>query len=277
MIADIEPIIVEAISELQTGFQKTINNINGRVRKVLRDLPTDQETGNVLRTQITNEAVNNIVQSSYEAVQAGAYIDRLNKFMRATLDPVDLAIRDQYAILKKPPEVLTIQDQLRTQFSQQLLPDNYFTGVILPVMDMVYPSINEGTSLDALVDQVTSTIQSRTAAYINVSILTPVQLYARNLNDFYRNLRGFQFARYVGPRDERNRDFCHQRAGRVYHQQEIAQWAYLDWEGKIPDTNINNIERYLGGYNCRHILEFIPVSEVPESTLSRARQNNYLR
>lgn len=50
---------------------------------------------------------------------------------------------------------------------------------------------------------------------------------------------------YVGPRDEKNRPFCAERAGNIYTMKEVLSW---DNGQGLPAAV------YCGGYNCRHFL-----------------------
>lgn len=66
---------------------------------------------------------------------------------------------------------------------------------------------------------------------------------------------------YSGPVDDKTRDFCASRAGKVHHVDELAQW---DNEQDLP------VEIYLGGYNCRHSIDFISVFSAPKYEMSDA-------
>ena len=50
------------------------------------------------------------------------------------------------------------------------------------------------------------------------------------------------------------RIFCESRVGNVYNRETILSWDDLQWQGKKPD---NEILIDLGGYNCRHDLDWI--------------------
>lgn len=55
---------------------------------------------------------------------------------------------------------------------------------------------------------------------------------------------------YAGDIIETTREFCRERAGKVFHVDELDEW---DNEQDLP------VEQYLGGYNCRHSIDFISV------------------
>lgn len=61
---------------------------------------------------------------------------------------------------------------------------------------------------------------------------------------------------YSGPLDAANRDFCHQRAGRVFTDDEIRDAIA---NNPIPGSSM----RLPGGFNCRHVLVPVPVDDMP--------------
>jgi hypothetical protein len=86
----------------------------------------------------------------------------------------------------------------------------------------------------------------------------PMTTYATNYTfdatmQFHRavNLKkaedaGFDHFKYVGSIIGDSRDFCRQRAGRIFSRKEIESWDF-DWQGKSGPALTN-----CGGYNCRH-------------------------
>ena len=76
---------------------------------------------------------------------------------------------------------------------------------------------------------------------------------------------------YRGTKIESTRSFCNFRTGKYFTKKEIQDWAGLNWTGKIPGTNKDNIFTLRGGYNCRHLI--IPVSaEVYKARVNKAIQ-----
>lgn len=58
---------------------------------------------------------------------------------------------------------------------------------------------------------------------------------------------------FAGPADKKNRDFCHDRVGKVFTRAEIDQ---------MDNGQIDNVFLTGGGYNCRHV--FMEVSKLSE-------------
>ena len=66
---------------------------------------------------------------------------------------------------------------------------------------------------------------------------------------------GFEFAIYEGGLIETSREFCKDHNGNVYHKSEIS-----DFDPKVAKQPNYNPFTDLGGYGCRHHLNFIPTS-----------------
>jgi hypothetical protein len=79
--------------------------------------------------------------------------------------------------------------------------------------------------------------------------------YQRVAANKVRQKIGLKYAIYQGGLIETSRSFCNSRNGKVFSEKEIASWSSLEWQGK-PETGYDPITD-LGGYNCRHRLDWI--------------------
>ena len=80
------------------------------------------------------------------------------------------------------------------------------------------------------------------------------QAYSRTLDEDYSKVLELNYAIYAGGEMKTTRDFCTERNGNVYNRETILSWDDEEWQGKKPN---NNILIDLGGYNCRHDLDWI--------------------
>lgn len=71
----------------------------------------------------------------------------------------------------------------------------------------------------------------------------------------YADDLGFEFAIYEGGLIETSREFCKDHNGNVYHKSEIA-----DFDPKVAKQPDYNPFTDLGGYGCRHHLNWIPTA-----------------
>lgn len=84
--------------------------------------------------------------------------------------------------------------------------------------------------------------------------LNEFQAYSRSLDEQFSKALKLNYAIYAGGEIQTTRVFCDERNGNVYNRETILSWDALEWQGKKPD---NNILIDLGGYNCRHDLDWI--------------------
>ena len=82
------------------------------------------------------------------------------------------------------------------------------------------------------------------------------QGYSRSLDEQYSKALKLNYAFYAGGKIKSTRDFCQERSGNLYNRETILSWNHTpaNWAGRKPD---NNILIDMGGYNCRHDLDWI--------------------
>lgn len=78
--------------------------------------------------------------------------------------------------------------------------------------------------------------------------------YDRGVASAYSSKLGLNYAVFQGGIMQTTRPFCRQRNNKVFTREEIKSWELLEFEGKPVSYN-PFID--LGGYNCRHTLDWI--------------------
>lgn len=117
----------------------------------------------------------------------------------------------------------------------------------------------EATASGAIAGRAATTVSDLTSIYER----TTVKVIADEMEA--------AFFLYQGSEIATTREFCAERHDRVWHRQEIEDWAHLEWAGKIPETTEATIFTNLGGYQCRHILLPLALRDVPSADLARMR------
>lgn len=80
------------------------------------------------------------------------------------------------------------------------------------------------------------------------------QMFDRTVQNTVATDLGLAFALYSGTEIKNSRVFCKERTGIIYSRAFIESWNGLNWDGKIPGTDVKET---LGGYNCRHHLSWL--------------------
>lgn len=78
--------------------------------------------------------------------------------------------------------------------------------------------------------------------------------YQRDAANESRKKLGLRYAVYEGGTIKKTRDFCREKDGKIFEDKEIALWVSQDWKGKSTPYNPFI---HLGGYNCRHRLNWV--------------------
>ena len=83
-----------------------------------------------------------------------------------------------------------------------------------------------------------------------------LQAYTRTLDEQFSKEAKLNYAIYAGGEIKTTREFCDQRNGKVFNRETILSWNHTpaNWSGRKEN---NNILIDLGGYNCRHNLDWI--------------------
>ena len=128
------------------------------------------------------------------------------------------------------------------------------------IMQSMYDSIYGGSSFQSLIEtiraEVTGLLDRRgrsLSRYAQVFAHDTLMSFFSKVSKAKADENDFDTFIYYGDTVRDSRDFCIQRAGRVYTSKQIESWQRLDWKGKRP----GNIWIVRGGYHCRH--HFVPV------------------
>jgi len=80
------------------------------------------------------------------------------------------------------------------------------------------------------------------------------QQYDRSISKEYADQLNLNYAVYSGTTMSETRPFCSARVGKVFTRKEVESWRNLSFQGKPKNYNPSTD---LGGYNCRHSLDWI--------------------
>jgi len=148
----------------------------------------------------------------------------------------------------------------------ELIVEGYLDGlfdnnqIATSIQSTIRNSVNTSQTLSTLGKLVTEQIKGKEDKFGAITNYhyqngyDQFQTYSRALDEDYSVALQLNYAIYAGGEMGKTRDFCAERNGNVYNRETVLSWNDLDWQGKKAN---NNILIDLGGYNCRHDLDWI--------------------
>ena len=110
--------------------------------------------------------------------------------------------------------------------------------------------------LSTIIKGVPDGVEGKLARHYKTFVNDAYQEVDRTYNTLIAKDLKLQAFRYSGGKIKTTRNFCCQRNGLIFTEKEAEQWKKLKWGGK-PKTGYNPITQ-MGGYNCRHNVQWLP-------------------
>lgn len=216
---------------------------------------------------------NGRVKSTTSNLRKASQLKGLKKFLRNVVNAsmydyygnqfnnVSKGSKRYYGLFETPKaaedRIKTKGEILTSGFLDSLFDKNEITQAI---QSTIVNGVNTGQRTAELKNLLTEQIKGKEEkfglieAYHYKNGRDEFQAYSRTLDNEYSTVLDLNYAIYAGGEMNTTRTFCTERAGNVYNRETILSWNDENWQGKKEN---NNILIDLGGYNCRHDLDFI--------------------
>lgn len=264
-----------------------------KIQKSLKKLTTNN--GSIELTQENFAEINNIISEYTNAIKGSGYYNDLKKFV----DEFGEQKKMNDTFLKKTldgfePDKRTglIYKQGQLQ-ANQVLGDNTVKSTSDIINSMINSSIVNGDNILDLTSNLSIAIQGNSeidGALVKSAKLNARDIYATSERGYTTAISkefGIQFYQYLGGKMDTTRCFCKQRAGNIYHIEEIKAWGRKEdlascntgqgWAGMAKGTNENTIMSVAGGYNCGHSFTPKGIKDVPINVIKRAIEKGYIK
>jgi len=253
------------------------------IRSKLDEL--DTKDGLIQSTKKNVRLVGEITEQLRLALGRSSYVNAVGLFIqdftKSTLLTDEIATRVETAF--KPSEIQ--KDLLRISQNATidlLVGDSAFNRLKQPFLQVLTSAIASRSSFKETVDALRVTVEGdkdtdgRLLANVKTVAATSLSVADATYSTQTAQSINAQWFKYVGRPIKTTRAFCEERANKYYHINEIKSWGNLEWNGQIEGTDSTNIFNYRGGWNCRHIIQFVSIRLVPESVIQRNIANgNY--
>lgn len=170
--------------------------------------------------------------------------------------------------------ITSLQKQTIQEVNSYILKDGVQANFATPLKQILNRNINSGGAYDGFLEELKTFIkgegtQGQLVKHANVWLRDTLFNYSRSYQQSVTSDLKLSWYLYQGGLVRDSRDFCIERAGKYFHEDEIKKWAGLNWQGKRSGTTESSIFVFCGGWACQHWL--IPVSDliVPKSAKER--------
>lgn len=255
----------EVPDEFINAVEKENKKVFDAVFKLLTEL--DQVDGNISPTAANLQRIQLITNALSDALFDGGYLDAVKKYVKEFESHGEIikdVFKKNFQVKENPLYQEVIKNAQRNTL--KLFDEAAIENVLAtPVRDILTQSITTGMKFSDMTKNIkdfiegSSEVDGRLVKYAKTYAHDSFTIFDRSFTQAVNKDVDVQFWEYAGNEIRDTREFCRDRVGKVYSNEEIKSWAAEDWQGKNPNTTEDTIFNYLGGYNCRHTL--LPVSE----------------
>jgi hypothetical protein len=230
--------LIDALTDsFAEELAEVVKLLTARIRTLMRRLETGQD-GRIAATTLNLQQALRLRSDLLAVLQQAGYgslvlkavdepLDRLALQMLRGMPPIAAFDVDALVALKeiRLAELLQVGEDVAVQLWRITV-----DGVVgsRPVLDLI----------DDIADLLDISERRARTVYD-----TAVSTYSRQVGQLGSTGEPDELFYYVGPNDDKTREFCQARVGKVFTRAEIEQ---MD-NGQLPDVMLTG-----GGYNCRH-------------------------
>lgn len=98
-------------------------------------------------------------------------------------------------------------------------------------------------------------VTGRVSGYLNTAAFDTLNAQARHEHELVSRELGMNWFIYSGGLRKASRQFCRDKAGKLFHRLDAKEWEDENFEGKIKSGYVGII--HLGGYHCYHRVAFV--------------------
>lgn len=281
LATEIENLIISNIEEFGIEIESLQSEIYSGVLGIIKKLEIDDH-GYIKQTSANRKTMAE-AESFIDGLLPGHTLTGIVSKYVALIPDIEKinsnyfnSISDQFA--ENRNFIKSLQQQAIESVESNLLQDGLTYQVTNPLMDIMNQNINSGGQFSGFIDQLQNYIkgndgvEGRLLSYSKTYLRDTLFQYSRAYQQAVVNDLKLEFYYYSGGLIDKSRQFCQERAGNYYHQEEIESWARLDWKGKAAGTTSSSIFILLGGYNCAHSVIPVHKSIVPEDVITRNKK-----
>ena len=292
----VEDVISSETERFISGVSSAQSGIFNRVTALVKELDLDA-SGKIKTTaknvkilaRIRTDIEKELLTDTYKANVA-----HVNKQLEAIK-----GLNDQYygALVEAFKPNREIYGQLLKSSAdvvyESLAGSGVYSSIAEPVKEIVRQAVFGGDNFASLIDNLRIELKGipgervgSLERYTGQIVNDALSQFDRTYNQQVSNDLGLEWIRYAGSAIKTSRPFCEKYHNQYFH---IAEFSDMGEDpGKGPDgeainrtgfikgTNGDNIFRYGGGYNCRHVIRYVTIDRVPKDVQQRAKKKGLI-
>lgn len=310
-MATLKELIQQRIGRIESvpaALQSSIEKQDEKLfRAIIEDLATlEQKDGKIVASAENLAKVSAILEKLNQTLFGGDYIDAVKSF--ASEIQIQAKLNNEILIKTagtfEDDAVYAAQIKASQKNALLLLDDSAINNNLLqPLGEILTNSIVNGSAYLDAVETLRKNMIGEGALlnkYAGTYVKDAFAISDRQYVQLTAKGHGIEFYKYDGGLISDSREFCVERAGKIFHEKEIAEWGAnintrkgeflrpaaspvyttkdgikLYWEGENYGTNSATIMSFVGGYTCQHVLIPYATEYVPKADIERAISMGY--
>lgn len=263
--------------ELLTGLQKVQRQVLPEVNQLLSLLERDG-SGKILLTEANLDIVRNLQGQLRDVLLGSEYTEMIAQFA------------DEFSLQQGITDALLVR--MFPDFVKEAVLERVVEQYKLKTVDTFINGITDEAFADAIQNRVQTAVVNN-ESYVealrsiqeivtgNDEVDGKIQQYAKQISHDAFSLSDAAYTSaasesidaewyfYSGSVIKSSREFCVERHNKYFYYKEVEAWAKLEWSGKNPETNEQNIYEFRGGFACRHSIIPVSIAIVPKDVIER--------
>ena len=251
----------EFISAVEVANKKVFDS----VLKLLSEL--EQKDGYIIPNKANLQKIELIAEQIRTTLLEGDYVKALTEYTK-TFEAHGQVVLETFDIGAKLSDNPFYKDLIKqTQRNVLELFDSSAieSQLVSPIKDILTNSISSSMKFSDAVKSIrdfiegSDTVEPRLLKYAKVYARDAFSIFDRSFTQVVNKEYDIKYWEYAGGIVKGTREFCKNKVGKAFTDDEVRSWAKDDWQGKNSNTTAQSIFTYLGGYNCMHVL--LPISK----------------
>lgn len=270
----------DLVNDYTKGLKAIERDMYNSVLNKLKDLSTDLQ-GNIKSTVNNYKIITQAKGEMSKVLNSDAYLEQVGKVNKYFSDMT--ATQQTYftAMFKdfSSPAVIRELKNLAVNTTVETLTDAGVNELVVKkATNIISDNIRSGRTFAEMTEELETFIKGnnevpgKLTSYSKQIVNDAMRQYAGNYNKLVTDDLGLEWYEYIGGTMRDTRPMCeHLIKKRFIHRSEFkgitqgrVDGQEVSTQGFMPNTDENNFEINVCGYNCQHLVQPVPFEEVPE-------------